>query len=253
MIHPSIQHYFLQLDTLSSSIDLYIYERSFPFFTIRSMILLYFCSTLHKESVTEIYTIIESKDFFWKENKNMDCSFLLIEDLYKYQKKYKRIFYGDTIIDFDSSYYKEYYQLPIEKEKDLWTHFIEIGQFQGMKPNGQFPVLLPVSYRRKLHDMNLLYFWDLPDDFDIYYYHQHNSDLKHLSIVDTLFHYLHHGFLEGRSYCPQSHTLFYLNHFYLTILERITYIEDIKKIHFIYDFSNVNLYIYIQKRIQSNF
>jgi hypothetical protein len=46
----------------------------------------------------------------------------------------------------------------------------------------------------------MLYLYDVPDDFDVYYYKKWNPDLKDMSPKEIMFHYINHGVYENRKY-----------------------------------------------------
>ena len=83
-------------------------------------------------------------------------------------------------------------------------------------------------YRDKLNKIGLLYFFDLPDDFDIYYYKLNNPDIMNISILDSIFHYIRYGIYEGRIYNKSKITKdTYLNNFYISSISKLKNIDNI--------------------------
>ena len=167
------------------------------------------------------------------------------EDLYKYlinknifaiikykkiidiQKEHKISIHGHSISDFDVEFYKEYYDFNNLSNKEALDHFINYGQYEGRKQNKFFNVILPKYYRKKLNELGILYLFDVPSDFDIYYYKKNNVDIDHLSIIDSIFHYINNGYYEGRIYNKTTDKNSYLNNYYLKILSSFENINDI--------------------------
>jgi len=150
------------------------------------------------------------------------------------QKTFKLTIYGHSIDNFDYGYYKtKYSDLYNLTDSELLEHFIHIGQYEGRKFNQELITVLPKYYREKLKIIGILQFFDLPEDFDIYYYRFYNKDLKDLPIIDLIFHYINNGFYEGRQY-KKDHNNLNLNNYYLYLLK----IND----QLPYDF-NINSYI----------
>jgi hypothetical protein len=174
-----------------------------------------------------------SKNLYWENedlykyllNKNI-FAIIKIKKIYDIQKEYKITIYGHSINNFDYNFYKEYYEFNNMTDDELLDHFINYGQYEGRKHNKIFNVLLPDYYRTKLNNMSLLYFFDVPDDFDVYYYKKNNSDITHLSILETIFHYISDGYYEGRVYNKINSKNEYLNNYYIKIVNKL---EDCNK------------------------
>jgi len=204
-----------------------------------------------KNNITDLCSLVENIELNMCEIvKNHDC-FLKIADeynslknihweneqLYEYllskkiiaiiklkrifyiQKTFKLTIYGHSIDNFDYNYYKtKYADLSNLTDSELLQHFINIGQYEGRKFNQELITILPKYYREKLKIIGILQFFDLPEDFDIYYYRFYNKDLKDLPIIDIIFHYMNNGLYEGRQY-KKDHNNINLNSYYLHLLK----------------------------------
>ena len=170
----------------------------------------------------DLYKYLLTKDIF---------AIIKLKKIFDIQKEYKITIYGNSINNFDYVFYKEHYNLQKMSDQDALKHFIIYGQYEGRNPNNNFNVMLPKYYREKLEDIGLLYLFDVPDDFDIYYYKKNNPDIENLSFIDIIYHYIHHGYFEGRIYNKSNTKDSYLNNFYLELLSKIENINNIKLPH----------------------
>jgi hypothetical protein len=163
-----------------------------------------------------------NKNLFW--NNEMVYSYLLSINYFAILK-YKRIYdiyrefnYKSTKKDvIDYKFFKEHYNLNNFNNEQLLKYYLEegMGFDLGMKDSNKFISILPNYYRNKLLEMNLLYFFDIPNDFDIYYYKKNNPDLMELPIMDTIIHYINYGIYENRSYSKdKKDNASYVNRFY---------------------------------------
>ena len=190
-----------------------------------------------------------SKNLYWENevlyqyllSKNI-FGIMKLKKIYDMQHEFKITIYGHNIENFDYDFYKTYYDdLNNLSDTELLNHFIEHGQYEGRRFNSSCNTFLLNYYREKLDSIKLLYFFDIPCDFDIYYYKKNYDDIKHLSIIDTMFHYINHGYYEGRIYNKIDNKNYYLNSFYITILNKLNhnykYDND--------DLNNLNIYFYI--------
>ena len=189
-----------------------------------------------------------SKNLYWENevlnqyllSKNI-FGIIKIKKIYDMQKEYKITIYGHNIENFNYDFYKTYYDdLNNLSDNELLNHFIEYGQYEGRRFMNNCNTFLSKYYTEKLNKLKLLYFFDIPDDFDIYYYKKYNDDIKYLSHIDTMLHYIEHGYYEGRTYNKVNSANFYLNCFYFNILNKFNNI-------YIYendDLNNLNIYSY---------
>jgi hypothetical protein len=167
----------------------------------------------------ELYQYLISKNIF---------ALIKLKKIYDIQNEYKINIYGNNIEDFDHEFYKSYYELNELNNTELVEHFIKIGQFEGRKFKKDFNCILPKYYREKLDSLGLLYFFDVPYDFDVYYYKKNNSELSNHSYIDCMKHYINHGFYEGRVYNKNDNKNNYLNNIYINILSKFNFTVDNK-------------------------
>ena len=133
--------------------------------------------------------------------------------IYDIYREYNYLSTKKETLDYD--FFKEYYNLSSLTNEDLLKYYLEEGFELGMKDNTNLSCLLPHFYREKLEKLNILYFFDIPSDFDVYYYKEYNPDLKELSIMDTIVHYIHYGIYENRCYNKNKiNNAHYVNYFY---------------------------------------
>ena len=174
-----------------------------------------------------------SKNLYWENeslyeyllSKNI-FSIIKIKKIFDIQKEYKIDIYGSSIDNFDYDFYKTYYDLESLSNNGLINHYIEDGQYEGRKFNSNFKCILPEYYRKKLDEIGLLYFFDVPKDFDIYYYKKNNPDIESLCLSDIIFHYINCGIYEGRTYNKNNNKCNYINKNYLNILNKMDYLDD---------------------------
>ena len=158
----------------------------------------------------ELYSYLLSKNIF---------AIIKLKKIFDIQKEYKLTIHSKNIDNFDYDFYKSYYELNDYNNQKLLNHFLKIGQFQGYKYNKDFTTMLPKYYRTHLESLGLLYFFDVPDDFDVYYYKKNNDDLSKHSIIEVIKHYIYYGFNEGRIYDKNNkNNNEYLNKFYEKLL-----------------------------------
>jgi hypothetical protein len=181
----------------------------------------------------ELYKYLLSKNIF---------AILKLKKIFDIRKNYKINIYGYNINDFDFDFYRETYD-DINKlsNSELLDHFIQCGQYEGRRYNKLCYTILPPYYRDKLKLLGLLYFFDIPDDFDIYFYKKNNDDIKNLSNIEILYHYIDHGFYEGRIYKYNID----LNNFYLKFLNILNITEDFNIYSYILLNKNLNNYSYL--------
>ena len=167
-----------------------------------------------------------SKNLYW-ENEGL-YSYLLIKDIfsllklkkiYDIQNNYKINIYNDSINDFDYTYYRNNYDDLINlSDNELLNHFLKHGQYEGRKYKNDFNVILPYYYREKLENIGLLYFFDVPYNFDLYYYRLYNNDISKLSNIELLLHYVNIGLYENRKYSKNKNLNNKFNDYYKNII-----------------------------------
>ena len=78
-------------------------------------------------------------------------------------------------------------------------HFIEHGQFECRRFKNQETILPAILYN-KLNKINLVNYFDFPENFDFFIYKNKNEDLKNLNKVDLKNHWINYGIYEDRIY-----------------------------------------------------
>jgi hypothetical protein len=228
-------------------------DRFIDFFEKRKGII-YDLKTFIETIELELINIDENKDVFLKigskynlyKNANDNdelfhyllyrnlIGLIKLNKLYNLQKDYKITLYGENIPDFDYDFYRSYYDFYALTDEELLDHFIKIGQFEGYRYQNKIEYILPDYYRTQLKKRSVLYFFDIPNDFDIYYYKK-NANSNNGSIINAIFNYIEFGIYEGKLYNKTEHNNTYLNNYYTNILKSIK--KNIDKLP--YDF---NLY-----------
>ena len=185
-----------------------------------------------------LYKFLLSKEIF---------AIFKLKKIFDFYKDYKIIISGYSIKNFDYKFYEEQYDDINNKnmtDKELLEHFVKIGQFEGRKCNPKCNVILPDYYRDKLDSIGMLYFFDLPFDFDVYYYKKYYSDIEKLSVLDSIFHYLNCGVYQQRRYNKINTSNSYINNFYINILKNNNKIDNSYVIHY-----NFSVYAYYLSNI----
>jgi len=163
-------------------------------------------------------------NIFWENEKlykNLLSKnvFMLIKlkKIYEYHNNYSYPVHYDIPNYFNPDYYrKQYPELSYLDNDYLGSHFYYIGQHEGRKCIKDYSYFLPLHYRNKLNEMNMLHLYDVPDDFDIYYYKKWNPDIENLSPKELMIHYIENGIYENRRYNISrdfsNYLIYYLNY-----------------------------------------
>jgi hypothetical protein len=187
-----------------------------------------------------------SKNLFWENDilyqyllSKKIIGIMKLKKIFDMQREYKITIHGHSIENFNYNFYKTYYDdLNDMSDEQLLDHFIEYGQYEGRRYNNSINTLLVNYYRDQLDSVKLLYFFDIPSDFDIFYYKKNNDDLRNLSNMETIFHYINFGYYEGRIYNKLNSKNLYFNSFYFSKLSnKYTYDEE--------DLNNLNIETYM--------
>ena len=167
-----------------------------------------------------LYQYLLSKDIF---------GIMKLKKIYDIQNNYKINIYGHSIENFNYYFYKNNYQdLSLLTDKELIDHFIGIGQYEGRIYDYNTINILPNYYREILEKIGLLYFFDIPHNFDVYYYKAHNPDIARLSNMDATFHYIRNGIYEGRYYGKQKILKDEsVNNFYKNIILKLNLLKNV--------------------------
>lgn len=103
--------------------------------------------------------------------------------------------------NFELNIYKKYDDLKNMNDEQLYMHFINYGQYEHRRyssKNNYINYILPSFIRDKLKLFDLLYYFDIPDSFDYYYYKDNNKDIYDLNEIDTIIHWINTGRNENR-------------------------------------------------------
>jgi hypothetical protein len=125
-----------------------------------------------------------------------------ISMLKDYRHNYNYTLYSNIPDNFDIDIYKTNEDLKNFSNDFLYKHFLEYGQFEFRKysNNDNINFILPSYIRLKLEQNNLLYLFDVENDFNIYNYRKKYNDLKKLNEQSLIFHWIDFGKKEKRTY-----------------------------------------------------
>jgi len=99
---------------------------------------------------------------------------------------YKNIFYND-----------EYYEYLV---KNNFLKIININKLGLFTYDETSNYLYPEYIRKLLKEANLLEYYDVPDDFDVYIYKKKNQDLNNFKNRELILHWIDNGRNENRKY-----------------------------------------------------
>jgi hypothetical protein len=106
-----------------------------------------------------------------------------------------------TIPDiFDIEIYRKYPDLEDKSDIFLQNHFLLNGQFENRNYSEDGNCMLPTFIRNSLKSFNLLYFFDIPDNFNKSIYKKNNSDINSLTDKELYLHWINYGRSENRIY-----------------------------------------------------
>lgn len=177
----------------------------------------------YKKILFRLPTIFENKMPFLKTaflNDNINNNIFYNSNTYKYffeekilpiininylsylKNNYKYIIHDTIPDDFDINIYKSSKDLESFPDDFLYEHFLNYGQFEFRKYNdlNNSSYVLPYYLRSVLKKYNLLHFFDIPDDFNIYKYRENNTDLQSFDENKLVLHWLNYGYNEQRIY-----------------------------------------------------
>ena len=137
-----------------------------------------------------------NKNIFWENDelyekllsKNI-FHLLKIKKIHDYINFYQHNIenYGDF---FNKKFYKNNYDdLGHLSEEDLFDHFKGFGFQEGRNSHYNFYNILPEIYIKKLKQINLENIFNIPHDFDIYYYKSQNPEMLNLSNEEIIKHF----------------------------------------------------------------
>lgn len=127
-----------------------------------------------------------------------------LKRIFEIQNKFKLIIHDKNSIinNFDYDFYKSYYDDTFNlTNEEMIQHYINIGQYEGRRYCYNFNnYLLPEHYRTKLKESGILYIFDIPDDFDLYYYRKNNESLINLTNIECIMDFIKVGIYENKVY-----------------------------------------------------
>ena len=113
---------------------------------------------------------------------------------------YKNDVFVEIPKDFDIEVYKNHPDLKNYPNNVLLDHFLNNGQFEARNYKKEHHILPIHIYDSLLKCNDLIRFFDIPRDFDLYGYKEKNKDLVNLNRTEILIHYMKFGRSEGRIY-----------------------------------------------------
>ena len=134
---------------------------------------------------------------------NNSLPIINIDNLNNYILNYKFSIKTNIPDDYDLNVYKTYKDIQNFTNEELFYHFLNDGQFETRiyNKNGDNNIsILPGFIREKLKKCNLLYIFDIPDNFCLYKYKENYEDIKNLSEEKLILHWMKYGQKENRIY-----------------------------------------------------
>ena len=204
------------------------YHYQLYFFTIKSSLMdkfINYIKTNNSNMHYDVINIFENKMPYLKvaylENNNSNLYFN--ENLYKYfinndilpiininmlnhllsNYNYVNTKFNSIPENFNINVYRQYDDLKNLEDEKLYNHFINYGQYELRKyssTNNYVNYVLPIFIRNKLISLDLLYYFDIPDSFNLFIYKDNNEDLKSISEKDLVIHWINYGRKENRIY-----------------------------------------------------
>jgi hypothetical protein len=176
----------------------------------------------------------KNNNIFWENDKlyekllsnNVLC-LIKLKRIQDYQKSYIYDYFNKVPINFNHSFYKEnYYDLRLLSNKELENHYLKYGQFEGRKYTyNSITKILPTFYRKSLELINMLHFFDIDDNLDVFILKKKNNDNKNKKNRNIIL-----NFIE-KQYINKNTLLFYLN-----IMKKLKYFENIDNNYIINNF-----------------
>lgn len=120
-----------------------------------------------------------------------------IKKILEYYEKFNYSF--DKFINFNENYYRNRYG-DLKNIDNLKIHFKDFGFKEGRRCSKEIVSFLPNYYRSVLKKINILNIFDVPDDFDIYFYKRNNDYIKDLDNKECMIHYLEYGVHNNLKY-----------------------------------------------------
>ena len=202
----------------------YIYHFQLYLFTIKSSSVLKFKkfinTTIDENIVFKIHLLFEKKmpflkiaylknnidnnifhntKFFYELIKKKILPIINLNMLFSIKNNYKYTFYQNIPEYFDIDIYKSNKDLAHYNDEQLYSHFLNYGQYE-FRVFSNYNYVLPKFIRNYLKEYNILIYFDVPEDFNVFKYREYNSDLNNLNIRDLLIHWINYGYYEDRKY-----------------------------------------------------
>ena len=115
------------------------------------------------------------------------------------KNNFKNYIYDKIPLNFDKNIYRKNNDLINYSDIELEQHFLNNGQFEFRNYTSEL-FILPVYIRKLLKNSNILDFFDVPDNFNVFKYLEKNNDLKNLNMRELLIHWIEYGNIESRLY-----------------------------------------------------
>ena len=156
----------------------------------------------------------KNNNIFWENDKlyeqllsnNILC-LIKLKRIQDYQKSYIYDYFNKAPINFNHTFYKEnYYDLRLLSNKELENHYLKYGQFEGRKYTyNSTTKILPKFYRKSLELINMLDFFDIEEQTDVFVLKKKYTDYKNKKNRNVIL-----NFIE-KQYLNKNSILFYLN------------------------------------------
>jgi len=177
----------------------------------------------------------KNNNIFWENDKlyekllsnNILC-LIKLKRIQDYQKSYIYEYFNKTPINFNHSYYKEnYHDLRLLSNKELEIHYLKYGQFEGRKYTyNSTTKILPQFYRKCLESINMLDFFDIDENIDIFSLKKKNPDYKNKKNRSVILNFIEKQYLNKNTIG-----------FYLNIIKKIKYFNNIDNNYIINNFN----------------
>jgi hypothetical protein len=188
----------------------------------------------------------KNNNIFWENDKlyehllsnNILC-LIKLKRIQDYQKSYIYDYFSKIPINFNHSFYKDTYNdLRLLSNKELENHYLKYGQFEGRRYTyNSTTKILPQFYRKSLELINMLLFFDIDENLDIFYLKKKNPDYKNKKNRNIIL-----NFIE-KQYINKNSLLFYLN-----IMKKLNYFDNIDYNYIINNF-DYDDFIYKNKHL----
>ena len=132
--------------------------------------------------------------------ENNIINVIYLNKINHYIDNYKSDILTEIPDDFDIEIYKNHNDLKNFPDSILTDHFLNNGQFEARNYKKEHYILPNYIRYGLLKCNNIITFFDIPKDFNLYGYKDKNKDLSNLNRDEILIHYIKFGRNEDRSY-----------------------------------------------------